>query len=179
MTAHWSDALLPLRPCAEAVVWCRTQPDAETAWAACERPDWLFWLLGRTGAERRLLVLAACDCAEPALVHVPAGEDRPRLAIETARAWARGEATIEEVRRARQAAAAAYAAAYAAAAAAAYAADAAAAAAYAAASAVAAYAAAAAAAAAAAYADARRASRLRSCEAIRRHFPSPPVLEAA
>jgi hypothetical protein len=123
MIAHWSDALLPLRPCAEAVVWCRTQPDAETAWAACERPDWLFWLLGRTGADRRPLVLAACDCAEPALVHVPAGEDRPRRAIETARAWTRGEATIEEVQRARTAAA--------------YAADAAAAAAYAAAAAAA------------------------------------------
>jgi hypothetical protein len=35
-----------------------------------------------------------------ALVHVPPGEERPRVAIETAEAWCRGEATIEEVRKA-------------------------------------------------------------------------------
>jgi alkylation response protein AidB-like acyl-CoA dehydrogenase len=55
---------------------------------------------------------------------VPKGEDRPRIAIETAEAWTRGEATIEQVYAAAyaadaadvafRAARAAYAAAYAA-----------------------------------------------------------------
>jgi hypothetical protein len=70
----------------------------------------MLWLLARTGADHRELVLAACDCAETALIHVPAGEDRPRQAIETTRAWCRGEATIEQVRKARDAAAEAAAA---------------------------------------------------------------------
>ena len=66
-------------------------------------------------------MLAACACAETALKYVKPGEDRPHKAIETARAWARGEASIDDVRKAAYAADAAYAA-YAAYAAAAYAA---------------------------------------------------------
>ena len=84
-------------------------------------------MIGKEGwPSRQDVVLAACDCAEPALRYVRVGEDRPRKAIETARAWARGEATIEEVRETRRAASdaasAAAATAYAAATASAYAA---------------------------------------------------------
>jgi hypothetical protein len=103
-----------------------------------DKPDW---------PTRQQIVLAACACARTALKHVPAGEKRPLVAIETAERWARGEANIQKVR---AAAAAAYAtaaadaaasnAAYAAAAAAAAAADAAADAAAADAAAAAAYA---------------------------------------
>ena len=65
------------------------------------------------GVDRRLVVLAACDCAETALRYVPPGEDRPRRAIETARAWARGQATLAQVRAASSAASAFVDAAYA------------------------------------------------------------------
>lgn len=41
--------------------------------------------------------LLACDFAERALRFIPAGEDRPRLAIETARKFAKGEATLGEL----------------------------------------------------------------------------------
>lgn len=41
--------------------------------------------------------LLACAFAERALRFVPAGEERPRVAIETARRFARGEATREEL----------------------------------------------------------------------------------
>ena len=41
--------------------------------------------------------LLACDFAETALKYVPAGEDRPRLAIETARRFVAGSATCEEL----------------------------------------------------------------------------------
>ena len=141
--------LTRLRACAEAVDWARTQPDAKTAWGACQRGDWMLWLAGRAGVDRKQVVLAACDCAEPALVHL--ADDASLLAcvwaIDSARRWARGETDSREVEAAAYAAYdAAYdaAAAYAAVAyAAAYAADAYAAyAAYAAAAAAAAYAAA-------------------------------------
>jgi hypothetical protein len=49
----------------------------------------------KPGVDRSLVVLAACDCARTWLRHVPPGEDRPRLAIETAEAWCRGETTGE------------------------------------------------------------------------------------
>ena len=81
---------------------------------------WLDRNLGiLTDCERREL---ACDFAErvlPIYEKANPGDDRPRIAIETARKYARGEATLEELN-------AAYAAAYAAADAAADAADAAA-----------------------------------------------------
>lgn len=48
--------------------------------------------------------LLACDFAEQALKYGHEGEDRPRQAIETARKYARGEATAEELAAARAAA---------------------------------------------------------------------------
>lgn len=51
--------------------------------------------------------LLACDIAERALRFVPDGEDRPRQAIDTARRFARGEATSEEMAAVRVAARAA------------------------------------------------------------------------
>lgn len=95
--SHWSDAL-PRDACPEAREWCRTQPDYPTAWETCPRGDWLLWLAERSDVNRRLLVLAACDCARLSLRYVPAGETRPLRAIEAAEAWTRGEATLEEVR---------------------------------------------------------------------------------
>ena len=99
--------------CEEAVTWAEGKTFAE-AWKSCQRGDWMLWLCGKMSGEkswptRREVVLAACACAETALKYVPKGEDRPRLAIETARRWADGKATLQEVR-----VAAAYAAAYAA-----------------------------------------------------------------
>jgi hypothetical protein len=97
-------------------------------WTTWKRGDWLLWLCGKMADKkgwptRKQLILAACSCAETALKFVPEGEERPRIAIETARKWALGKATIEQVREAAgnaadaaDAAYAAYAAAYAAAA---------------------------------------------------------------
>jgi len=92
--------------CQSAMNWLGDR-DSARMWAECERPDWLLWWAGQV-VSRQELVLAACDCAETALRYVPEGEDRPRLAIETARRWARGEATVKEVDAARYAALASY-----------------------------------------------------------------------
>ena len=119
-----------LRACGNAVEYAAKHDTLEAAWNNCERGDWLLWLAAKAGVDRKLVVSAACDCAETSSYLWT--DDRPRLAIETARRWVLGEATIEEVRSAAAAAAAAADAAYAAAAAAAYAAYAAYAAAYAA-----------------------------------------------
>jgi len=177
--------------CVSAMRWLITQTDAEQAWLTCDRPDWMIWYATRRGVDHKTLVRIACDCARTALRFVPEGEDRPRLCIETTEAWIEGNATIDEVRKARNGAADAAAAAYAAyaayadadadadaaAAAAAYAADADAdadaAAAAAADAAYAAYAADAYAAYAAdayADADARRNANIQMCEIVRRHI---------
>ena len=97
------EALNDLGACKEAVEYAAQFPSLRAAWDACERGDWMLWLAGRNAGEpgtdgRRPLVLAACACARLSLVHVPQGELRPLKAIETAEAWARGDATLEQVR---------------------------------------------------------------------------------
>jgi len=91
--------LKDLDACKEAVEFAAGFPSLAAAWAACDRGDWLLWYAGRLSGlsesdSRRRLVLAACECARLSLEHVPAGEDRPRLAIETAERWARHGAGI-------------------------------------------------------------------------------------
>ena len=149
-------------------------------WSKTERGDWMLWLCGKRQGEkgwptRQQIVLAACDCAELSLSLFEKkypNDNRPRVAIETARKWANGDVGIKDVR---SAAAADNAADNAAADDAAYAAAAAAYAAYAAAAYAAADNAAYAAAdyAAAAYAAdnaadnaAARTARLRECSEI-------------
>jgi hypothetical protein len=162
MSMYWTDKLVKLGACPNAVEWARAYPSLAAAWKACERADWMLWLAGRlcrTVPQRKRLTLAACACARMVLKYVPKGEDRPRAAILTAERWARDASvvTLENVRKAADAAAygagyAAYAAAHAAHAA--YAADPACAAAHAA--------------CAAAYAH--------MSNIVRKHYPKPPSL---
>jgi len=104
------DKLQELKACSDAVEWVETQPDAETAWAKCRRGDWMLWLAGMASGKpesrsRKKLVLCACEVARQALKYVPAGEDRPRIAIETAESWARNAGpTLSDVRAASKAA---------------------------------------------------------------------------
>jgi hypothetical protein len=139
--------LKKLRACKEAVAWVEDR-NLTTAWAECERGDWMLWLCGKMADKqgwpmRQQVVLAACACAEtvlPIFENKYPDDKRPRNAIEAARKWACGKIDEKELHYAYAAADAAayayaadaYAAAYAYAADAAYAAYAAYAAAYAA-----------------------------------------------
>ncbi len=114
------EKLNELRACSDAVSFASNHHTAQAGWDACERGDWMLWLLGKQSgapesAGRKQLVLIACECARLALPYTK--DPRVLACIETTEKWTRGEATIEDVRAARRAA-------YAAAAAAAYAADA-------------------------------------------------------
>src|SRR3990167_8668994 len=71
-------------------------------WASAPRGYWLLWYAQKAGAPRPALVRAAPACARPALRFVPEGEDRPRLAVEAAEAWA-DEPTARNRRRAEKA----------------------------------------------------------------------------
>jgi hypothetical protein len=176
----WIRRLKKLGACEGAVEWAKTQPSPEAAWASCHRGDWMLWIVGQfvggPGSDlRRPLVLAACECARLALPHVRPGEDRPRLAIETAERWARREgATLRDVLTVADAAEAAYTGGYATEAAAA-AAEAAYACVYAAAYAAAAEAAYAcvyaAAYAAAAAAEAAATTHRQCADIVRKHYP--------
>ena len=113
---RWVDELRAMDACEDAVEWAGTQPSLAQAWRRCKRGDWMLWLAGRRRVPRERLVWIACQCARLSLKYVPLGEDRPRIAIETAEAWTRGEAGLNQVLDAASASYAAYAdAAYAAA----------------------------------------------------------------
>ena len=84
-----------LQACSEAVGWASQYDSLDDAWAACERGDWMLWLVGyaaKSECDRKKLTLAACECARHTLPHVLEDEERPLRAIEMAEAWARGKA---------------------------------------------------------------------------------------
>jgi hypothetical protein len=103
-----------LGACEEAVKWVADR-DFAAAWTECQRADWMLWLCGWMAGKagwptREQIVLVCCRIAEDAL---PIYEEkypndkRVRECIEVTRRWAKGKATIEEVRKARDAARAA------------------------------------------------------------------------
>ena len=96
--------LQTLNACSESLKWAGSRKTSHNAWLACPRGDWLLWLAPRIGIDKNLIALAACDIAESVLHLVPENEERPRKAIETARAFVAGKATKEEVRAAAAAA---------------------------------------------------------------------------
>ena len=78
--------------CSEGAKWASKYKTLAQVWANCERGDWMIWMLQRRGdVQQTTLVSLACECAEHVL-HVYESkypnDDRPRKAIEAARAWA-------------------------------------------------------------------------------------------
>lgn len=107
-----SDALVRLDACEGALAWVRAHPKPtfRERWEECERGDWMIWLAARVRIPDATLRLIAADCAEEALPiyeRERPGDDRPRRAIEAARAYARGEIDGEALAAARAAARAA------------------------------------------------------------------------
>jgi hypothetical protein len=110
--------------CDPAQEWVAENGYSEVeAWQHFHRADWMLWLAARRPwGDHVKIVRCACACARTALMYVPNGEDRPRLAIEAAEKWCENPskgnaaAAADAADAARAAAdAAAYAAAYAAA----------------------------------------------------------------
>jgi hypothetical protein len=72
--------LFALGACDDADDWVGNK-SLRCAWRTCSRGDWMIWLAAKAGVDRKALALVACGCARLSLVHVPSGEDRPRIAI--------------------------------------------------------------------------------------------------
>jgi hypothetical protein len=92
--------LLRHEACSPSLTWLAGR-DLATAWAECGRGDWMLWLAARAGMDRRVVVAACCACARTLLPRIPADETLPLAAIEAVERWCRGEASIDEVRAAR------------------------------------------------------------------------------
>lgn len=75
----------------DLVSWAGEHADWRGLWEACPRGDWLLAIAARLGAERPVLVRAACACARLALDQLPDDLEAPRRALEAAEGWARGQ----------------------------------------------------------------------------------------
>ena len=76
--------------------WAWEQPDARAAWSQCTNAAWMLEALELSGADRRTLVLCACECARTVLHRVKRSRPAARDAIEAAEGWAVGEITAAE-----------------------------------------------------------------------------------
>jgi len=89
--------------CGEAIEWAAGKQPYE-AWRTCHRSDWLLWIAAKVGVDRKLVVQAACDCAELALVHVPEGDIAEHNSLTEALLAARDEGGLVYERLAAEAA---------------------------------------------------------------------------
>ena len=113
------DELKKLNACPEAVEWVRENDyNLQQAWENCHRGDWMLWLAFRKKVNDKKLTLAKARCAR-LVIHLMEDE-QSRNAVEVAEKYGAGQATGEELEKARDAAYDAYADADADAAAAAY-----------------------------------------------------------
>lgn len=92
-----------LSACGGAIDWVAQFNSLQAAWGACERPDWMFWLLIRTarpyGKRHKRIILALCKHIKGVLKSLPKNALASRKAINTVRAWAKGEdISIDELR---------------------------------------------------------------------------------
>ncbi len=71
--SHWSEALASLGACPDSIAWAAEQPDFATAWATCDRADWLLWLGGRLAVQdsegHRALVRAAVSVCQRVVLY--------------------------------------------------------------------------------------------------------------
>ncbi len=65
----YMDRLTEMRACRDALDWLLAggYPTLQAAWDACQRSDWMIWLLYHAHADPVRLRMLACDCAERAL----------------------------------------------------------------------------------------------------------------
>jgi hypothetical protein len=112
------ERLRALGACCEAVEWAEKYKTPKAAWRACKNGSWMLWLCGRVAGppdsdSRRKLVLVAAECAELALPFVRNEKMRAicESTIQTCYAYAWGEAELDDMRSAADAAYAAYSAA--------------------------------------------------------------------
>ncbi len=70
-------------------------PNTQAEWDACQRGDWLILWAEKSSVDARLLVLARCAMVRLVLENA---EARSVEAVDKAEAWARGMATVEEVK---------------------------------------------------------------------------------
>lgn len=75
-------------PCLDGAEFAGQFETMSEVWENCQRPEWLFWILEKHAPlEKAQSVTLAIAFAESALEHWTSDDQRPRQAIDAARAW--------------------------------------------------------------------------------------------
>jgi hypothetical protein len=88
--------LISLGACRDAQAWASAYADAHTAWDACERGDWLLWILARTGTDVSDTLDIIVDRARRSVANAYAEAASAARAAEDARAYAYANANADE-----------------------------------------------------------------------------------
>jgi len=117
------ELLRKLHACPDAIEFLREAGNPQEAWRTCERGDWMVWLIAELIGlkntiniikvdiiELKKLVRVLCRGVRISLPFLPAEETAALTTIEIVEAWTRGEASLEQVKDAANAAACATAA---------------------------------------------------------------------
>jgi hypothetical protein len=113
MAKEWDDEavrcqlnkfLTSLGACKEVVEWAKDYASLEEAWNACERADWMMWLLAKMAGKKgwpikREIVSLACDFAQDALpvFEQTYSESCVRDCISVLRKWIANKASTEKL----------------------------------------------------------------------------------
>lgn len=89
--------LQDLNACLAAIEWVDYR-DHATAWAECQRGDWMLWVAARAGVDLRIVTRAKVECAK--LVEHHLTDPRSINALRVAERFANGEATRDELKKA-------------------------------------------------------------------------------
>lgn len=99
-----SERLEVLGACSSGIHWAAGFDDPQAAWAACQRGDWMLWLLGcfagqRWSDARKPVLASGIACAELAAPHWPQEyADSIAAALGTLRSWIDGLADADQAR---------------------------------------------------------------------------------
>ena len=101
-----NELLESLNACSEATIWANTQPDLQTAWANCQRGDWMLWLYKRMYPDNLRELTLAKGLAANTVRHLMKDE-RSIAAVDAAIAFGEGKISADELESAYAAAVAA------------------------------------------------------------------------
>ena len=96
------EKLKSLNACDEALEFAKRKPFIR-AYKECKNPDWMLWLLGRSGIDEKVIQLIAVEFAESCAANA---KDFPAVAecIAVTKRYLKGKATEQELDSARSAA---------------------------------------------------------------------------
>jgi len=96
MRRHWTEALEMLDACITAVEWAKAHPTLAEAWDACDRPDWMLWLISALQIQAdREYRLFACWCVRRVWYLLSARKSKD--AVKVAERYCEGKVTENEL----------------------------------------------------------------------------------